>query len=63
MRPRGREGDATINPSYCIRNTGNSQKLFCATPIPFGATHVVMSYLILRKNSVDYLDGVQFRKL
>ena len=76
MRPRGREGDATINPSYCIRNTGNSQKLFCATPIPFGATHVefrtsqsevrkkcVMSYLILRKNSVDYLDGVQFLKL
>ena len=36
---RGREGDSTMNPSYCIRSTGNSQNLFRATQIIFGATH------------------------
>ena len=36
----GREGNWTMNPSYCIRNTGNSQKLFHATPILFRATSV-----------------------
>ena len=66
-----REGDSTLNPSYCIRNTGNSQNVFRATPILFGATHAEfrnsqsevqkkMSYLILKTNSVDYHDRVHF---
>ena len=37
---RGLEGESTMNPSYCIRNTDNAQNLFRATPILFGATHV-----------------------
>ena len=62
-----------MNPSYCIRNTGNSQNMFRATPILFGVTHVefrtfhsevrkkkFMSYLNLRTKFVDYHDGVHF---
>ena len=58
-------------PSYCIRNTGNSQNLFRSTPILFRATHVEfrtsqsegrnkMFYVLLKlkTNSVDYHDGV-----
>ena len=37
---RGREIRSTMNPLYCIRNTGNSQNLYRATPILFGAPHV-----------------------
>ena len=60
-----------MNQLYCIRNTGNSQNIFDATLIPFGATHVefrtsqsevrkknVMSYFNLKTNSVDYHDSV-----
>ena len=36
----GREGDSTMNPSYCIRNKDNSQNLFYVTQILFGATRV-----------------------
>ena len=32
--------DSTMNPSYCILNTDNSQNLFRATPILFWAPHV-----------------------
>ena len=66
-----REGDSTMNQSKCIRNTDNSQKLFRATQILFGATHVefptprsevsktcFMSYLILKVNSVDYHNAI-----
>ena len=48
------------DPSFCIRKISNSQNIFCATPILFGAIHVefrphnlksvkecFMSYLIL----------------
>ena len=60
-----------MNPSYWIRNTGNTQNLFRATQILFGATQAefrtsqsvdrkTMSYLILKTNSVDYHDGVLF---
>ena len=61
-------------PSYCIRNTGDSQNLFRATPIIFEATIMLSSeplnlksmkncfrsYLILKANSDDYHDGVHF---
>ena len=56
-----------MNPSYCIRNTGNSQNIFRATLIPFGATHVEFRtsqsevrkkmfyvFLNLKTKSVDY---------
>ena len=29
-----------MNPSYCIRNTGNLQNLFRTTQILFEATHI-----------------------
>ena len=44
------EGDSTMNPSYSILNTANSQNLFRATQILFGKK-CVRSYLILRTNS------------
>ena len=57
----GREGDSTMNPSYCIQNTGNSQELFHASLILYKAPHIefripqtevrkkcFMSYLILK---------------
>ena len=41
---QGREGDSTMNPSYCIRNTGNSQNLFRAPQILFGfRSHMLSS--------------------
>ena len=62
-----------MNPSYCIQNTGNSQNIFHATPILFGATHVnfrtsqfevrkkcFIFYLNLKTNSVDYHEDWHF---
>ena len=71
LAERGREGNSTMNPSHCIRNTGNSQNLFRVTLILFGAALMLSSeplnlksvkkwyipYLILKTNSVDYHDA------
>ena len=43
------EEDSTMNQSYCIRNKGNLQNLFRATPILFRATF----------NGVDNLSRVE----
>ena len=58
-----------MNPSYCIRSTGNSQELFRATKILLRATHVKFGttgyevrttffYLMLKTNSAEYHDGI-----
>ena len=57
------EKDSTMNPSYCIRITGNLEKLFHATQILFHATQILFGTTHAARVSNGIFASVANRKL